>query len=113
MRSGGIEVSIDTRRQDTLGPWKLDVTHNVDCLAGLRRMPADRVDVIVTSPPYWGQRGHGGLGSERDPRDYVRNLVTVLAEAMRCLKPSGTLWLNIGDAYNTPINWRERDHHYS
>src|SRR6185295_2265819 len=29
------------------------------------------------------------------------------------LEPSGTLWLNVGDAYNTPINWREADHVYS
>lgn len=98
---------------DFLGPWALDITHNADCLVGLRELPADCVDVVVTSPPYWGQRGNGGLGSEPDPRDYVKNLVTVLAEAMRCLKPSGTLWLNLGDSYNTPINWRESDHLYS
>jgi DNA modification methylase len=29
------------------------------------------------------------------------------------MKPSGTLWLNVGDSYNTPINWREDDHQYS
>jgi DNA modification methylase len=97
----------------TVGPWALDQTHNVDCLEGLRRLPDDVLDVVVTSPPYWGQRGSDGLGSEPDPRDYIRNLVVILAEAMRALKPSGTLWLNIGDAYNTPINWRETDHEYS
>jgi DNA modification methylase len=43
----------------------------------------------------------------------VKNLVGVLALAMASLKPSGTLWLNIGDAYNTPINWREDDYTYS
>jgi DNA modification methylase len=32
---------------------------------------------------------------------------------MRCLKPTGTLWLNVGDSYNTPINWREDDYIYS
>jgi DNA modification methylase len=96
-----------------LGPWQLDTVHNVDCERGLAELPAGCVDVIVTSPPYWGQRGAGGLGSEADPRDYVARLTAVLAEAMRCLKPSGTLWLNVGDAYNTPINWREGDHVYS
>ncbi|WP_424673477.1 DNA-methyltransferase [Candidatus Binatus sp.] len=100
-------------RSDTLGQWKLNTTHNVDCLTGLKGLPTDSLDVVVTSPPYWGQRGNGGLGSEADPREYVRNLTAVLTEAMRCLKPSGTLWLNIGDAYNTPINWREDDHLYS
>src|SRR5262249_40256029 len=82
-------------------------------LTGLSGLPADCVDVIVTSPPYWGQRGNAGLGREGDPRDYVDNLVTILAEAMRCLKPSGTLWLNLGDSYNTPINWRGDDAAYS
>lgn len=97
----------------TLGPWRLDAVHVADCLAGLRKLPDDCIDVTVTSPPYWGQRGTAGIGSEPDPRDYVRNLVTILTEVLRCTKPSGTLWLNIGDAYNTPINWREHDYEYS
>lgn len=96
-----------------LGPWEANAVHNVDCLTGLAGLPDDCVDVIVTSPPYWGQRGSGGLGAEPDPRDYVAHLVEILAQAMRCLRPSGTLWLNLGDAYNTPINWREDDHVYS
>jgi DNA modification methylase len=96
-----------------LGKWELNTVYPVDCLDGLKAIPADSFDVAVTSPPYWGQRGANGIGSEEDPRDYVRNLVDVLAEVMRCLKPTGTLWLNIGDAYNTPINWREDDHEYS
>jgi DNA modification methylase len=98
---------------NTIGRWVLDAVHNVDCLTGLRELPSDSLDVVVTSPPYWGQRGNQGLGSEPDPRDYVRNLTTILTEAMRCLRTTGTLWLNIGDAYNTPINWREDDHSYS
>jgi len=82
--------------RDRLGPWKVNAVHTSDCLSAMKEIPADSIDVVVTSPPYWGQRGAGGLGSEADPREYVKNLVTILAEAMRCLKPSGTLWLNIG-----------------
>ncbi|HEY0876163.1 MAG TPA: site-specific DNA-methyltransferase [Vicinamibacterales bacterium] len=67
----------------------------------------------MTSPPYWGQRGSDGIGSEADPRDYIRNVSDILAEALRCLKPTGTLWLNIGDSYNTPINWSRKDYTYS
>lgn len=111
-RSSEIPLSLSPA-PSRLGPWKLDVVHNVDCLRGLKDLPSDCLDVVVTSPPYWGQRGAGGLGSEADPRDYVRNLTAILAEAMRCLKPTGTLWLNVGDAYNTPINWREDDYVYS
>jgi len=97
----------------SLGPWDLNVVHNEDALVGLKQIRSDTLDVVVTSPPYWGQREGDGLGHEPDPRDYIQNLVVVLAETMRCLKPSGTLWLNIGDSYNTPINWREADYRYS
>jgi len=110
-------ASVETTPRSTdskfLGPWALNTTHNEDCLKGLKHIPDDSFDVVITSPPYWGQRGNEGLGSELDPRDYIGNLVTILGEAMRCLKPSGTLWLNIGDSYNTPINWRADDYVYS
>jgi DNA modification methylase len=102
--------SVPTRR---LGPWELNKVHPIDCLDALKQIPKNCLDIAVTSPPYWGQRGNGGIGQEEDPRDYVRNLVTILAEAMRCLKTSGTLWLNLGDCYNTPINWRFEDYTYS
>ncbi|MEK6235594.1 MAG: site-specific DNA-methyltransferase [Planctomycetales bacterium] len=96
-----------------LGPWELNRVHHADCADALHRLPNDCVDAAITSPPYWGQRGAGGLGSEPDPRDYVARLTDILAETLRTLKPSGTLWLNLGDSYNTPINWREQDHAYS
>lgn len=100
-------------KQTWLGSHALDTIVALDCSIGLRELPDDCIDVIVTSPPYWGQRGSCGIGSEPDPRDYVTNIVAILADAVRALKPSGTLWLNIGDAYNTPINWRADDYVYS
>jgi len=107
-------VSADPKTMSSsLGPWRLNMVHNEDSLRAVKAIPDDSFDVVVTSPPYWGQRGTSGLGAEPDPRDYVRNLTAILAETMRCLKPKGTLWLNIGDSYNTPINWREDDHQYS
>src|ERR1700722_18336939 len=98
---------------ETLGRWELNAVHHADCMMGIKDIPANSIDIAVTSPPYWGQRGSGGLGSETDPREYVKHLSEALGEVMRCLKPSGTLWLNIGDSYNTPINWREDDYAYS
>ena len=98
---------------EVLGKWEINRVYQAECLAAMRLMPSDCVDVVVTSPPYWGQRGDAGLGSEVDPREYVQNLTTVLLEAMRVLKPAGVLWLNIGDSYNTPINWSLEDLKYS
>lgn len=92
---------------------KLNSIYNLNCLDGLGQLKTDSVDICVTSPPYWGQRGDDGIGTEADPRDYVKNLSTILIEVMRVLKPSGLLWLNIGDSYNTPINWSFEDHVHS
>ncbi len=88
-------------------------TYPIDCVQGLKQIQPGSVDVAVTSPPYWGQRLSDGLGVEEDPRSYVADLIEVLDLTMRALKPSGLLWLNIGDAYNTPVNWRIDDHKYS
>lgn len=101
--------NIDNAKLEQVGPWDINQTHQVDCLLALSQMPDDCVDLIVTSPPYWGQRGTKGLGLEADPRVYIKNLVEIISDALRCLKPNGTLWLNIGDSYNTPINWCEDD----
>ena len=93
--------------------FELNRIHHMDCLEGLRQMPENFVDIAITSPPYWGQRGDEGIGLEEDPRDYVNNVSEILLEVMRVLKPTGLLWLNLGDAYNTPINWRLDDLKYS
>ncbi len=73
-----------------------------DCRAVLASMPADSVDCVVTSPPYWGLRDYGAdgqLGLERTPEEYVANMVAVFREVRRVLKPTGTCWLNLGDSY--------------
>ncbi|NAS22462.1 hypothetical protein GT755_12295 [Herbidospora sp. NEAU-GS84] len=65
------------------------------------------VDLIVTSPPYWGLRSYqdggehyaGQIGDESTPAEYVSNLLQCTAEWMRVLKPTGSLWINLGDSY--------------
>jgi len=100
-------------QMNTLGGWALNRVHLIDCFEGLKKMPDECIDIVVTSPPYWGQRGDDGIGLEEDPREYVANLIRIFLEVNRVLKPTGLLWINIGDAYNTPINWKEDDHVYS
>ena len=72
-----------------------------DTLATLRRMPDSCVDCAMTSPPYWGQRAYsgGGLGLEETWAEYVDHLLSIFREVKRVLKPTGSFWLNIGDAY--------------
>jgi DNA modification methylase len=44
---------------------------------------------------------HGELGLEPTPELYITHLVEIFREVRRVLKPTGTLWLNIGDSYTS------------
>jgi len=95
------------------------------------QLEANSVDLIITSPPYWGHRDYGlkhnwsffndipnarkigsispgyawysqnrgVLGLEPYPEWYIAHLAEILNMAKRCLKPSGSMWINIGDTY--------------
>lgn len=69
-------------------------------LAGL--LP-ESVDTCITSPPYAkGVRDYGAsgqLGQEPSVTAYVESLRSVLNEVRRVLKPTGVLWLNVGDSF--------------
>ena len=41
------------------------------------------------------------LGLEDTPEEFVDNLVKVFREVKRVLRDDGTVWLNLGDSYNT------------
>lgn len=78
----------------------------------LAEFPDASVDVVMTSPPYWGLREYAepGIGLEADRDDYVGALLDVCAELWRVLKRSGSLWLNLGDTYRDKalqlVPWR-------
>ena len=98
---------------ETLGPFALDAVTAGDCRKLILDLPDESVDVVVTSPPYWGQRTSGANGVEADPRAYLAELTEIFAALLPKLKLSGIAWINLGDAYNTPVNWRLDDSSYS
>ena len=61
-----------------------------------------QIQLIFTSPPYWNKRVYHknkGLGNEKDPSDYVSNLVEHFTDCYRVLNSKGSFFLNIGDTY--------------
>lgn len=75
-----------------------------DSLTILKTLESESIDCCITSPPYWGLRDYGvegQLGLEKTPEEYVVKMVQVFREVKRVLKKEGTLWLNLGDSYNT------------
>ena len=109
IRTGLQGVGLDSH----LGPYELNTVAEGNCQDLIAGLPDNSIDVLVTSPPYWGQRLSAGMGTEEDPRDYVATLKRIFLAALPKLKPQGICWINIGDAYNTPVNWRRDDWNYS
>jgi DNA methylase len=72
-------------------------------------LPDASVDLIVTSPPYYGLRDYrdgdgslaGQIGSEATPAEYIAALVECTREWVRVLKPSGSMFINLGDKFST------------
>lgn len=83
-----------------------------NCLEVIGKLPDSCIDCVMTSPPYWGKREYknGGIGLERDYREYINNLAVIFLEVKRVLKDEGSFWLNIGDSYKAKqllgIPWR-------
>lgn len=66
------------------------------------------VDLIVTSPPYFALRSYtdggkhyaGQIGSESNPAEYIAALIECTCEWVRVLKPSGSIFVDLGDKYS-------------
>ena len=76
-----------------------------DCRDTMRDLIAQgvKVQMCVTSPPYFGLRdyGHAGqLGLEATPAEFVAALVEVFGLVRELLADDGVLFLNLGDSYN-------------
>lgn len=71
------------------------------------KLPDESVDLIITSPPYWGLRTYqdGGeavsqqIGAEAEPAEFIDALIAATGEMKRVLKPSGSIFVNLGDKY--------------
>ena len=69
----------------------------------LPALPTASVDCIITSPPYFALRNYradGQIGLETSVDAWVEELRLVLRGLARVLKPTGSLWLNLGDTYS-------------
>ncbi len=79
-----------------------DVVKCGDCKELIRSIPEKKIDLIVTSPPYWAKRvynGSGELGSENTPREFVKTLADYFDTFIPYLKDNANVFVNIGDTY--------------
>jgi len=79
------------------------ITHG-DSLQEVKKMDDKSVDCVITSPPYWQLRNYGfeeQWGLEPTYQEYLEHLWSLMDEIWRVLKDTGTVWINLGDSYNT------------
>jgi DNA modification methylase len=85
------------------GVGMIQIIH-ADVMDGLRQIPDQTVQCVVTSPPYWGLRDYsvdGQIGLEKTPEEFIQKMVEVFRGVRRVLRDDGTVWLNLGDCYAT------------
>lgn len=79
-----------------------------DARERLAELPAASIDCVITSPPYFRLRDYqveGQIGLEPSITAWVDELCLVLRGVARVLKPTGTVWLNLGDSYSRGVRY--------
>jgi excisionase family DNA binding protein len=94
---GAVRVVSGTTRDER--NWSI---LNADVNSALKTLPPNRVNSVVTSPPYYWQRDYeveGQIGHEATIEGYVQAMVQVFSNLKDALTADGTLFLNLGDTY--------------
>jgi DNA modification methylase len=73
-----------------------------DTIKVLQKIEKEFIDMVLTSPPYWGLRDYNmeeQIGLEDTLEEYHAKLLAITKECKRVLKPTGVLFWNHGDSY--------------
>jgi site-specific DNA-methyltransferase (adenine-specific) len=79
-----------------MGTIPLNKIFKQDCIAFMRQLPADCIDVIVTSPPYNIGKEYATYADDKKREDYLDWMESVAIESRRILKNDGSFFLNVG-----------------
>ena len=74
--------------QDKLGELELNEIHCSDCVQGMKKLPKNTIDLVVTSPPYDDLRDYNGYKFEAE---------SIAEELFRVLKKGGVVVWVVGD----------------
>lgn len=69
-----------------------------DCVAGMKNLPDESVDLVVTSPPYNLGISYQSYNDKLSSEDYLAWSLQWAGEVQRVLKPDGSFFLNVGAA---------------
>ena len=90
------EGKLMAKKDTSLEPF-LDNIHHMDSLEGMKKLPSESIDLVITSPPYADMKVYEGGFAGLHPDKYVEWFLPYVAEISRILKPTGSFILNIND----------------
>ncbi len=105
------ETPVDRNMVSRLGRSAMPHYEQGDAATVMQHIEDESIDCIVTTPPYWRRRSQGTESiTATNAEEFVNELLAVMAQAHRVLKPQGSLWLNMGDdttgGFVQGIPWR-------
>lgn len=105
------ETPVDRNMVSRLGRSAMPHYKQGDAATVMQHIEDESIDCIVTTPPYWRRRSQGTESiTATNAEEFVNELLAVMAQAHRVLKPQGSLWLNMGDdttgGFVQGIPWR-------
>lgn len=71
-----------------LGTFEINHIYNIDCLVGMKKLPENCIDLVVTSPPYDDLRNYKGYHFDFD---------NIAVELLRIIKKGGIVVWVVGD----------------
>ena len=71
-----------------LGKFEINNIYNVDCLIGMKDLPDECIDLVVTSPPYDDLRNYNGFSFDFN---------NIAKEIFRIMKKGGVVVWVVGD----------------
>lgn len=74
-----------------------------DCVEGMKELPADSIDVVVTSPPYNLGIRYGKYQDELQREEYLAWSLQWAGQVKRLLKEGGSFFLNLGACPSNPL----------
>jgi site-specific DNA-methyltransferase (adenine-specific) len=77
----------------------LDQVHEEDCIAGMRKLPAYSVDLVIADPPYNRGVAYDDHDDKMSDLDFLQWCADWLEQIARVLKQSGSFWLFVPEEY--------------
>jgi site-specific DNA-methyltransferase (adenine-specific) len=74
-----------------------------DCVAGMAELPAQSIDLVVTSPPYNLGVRYRKFADDSDRASYLDWCEKWAAQIQRLLQPDGSFFLNLGASPSNPM----------